>query len=212
MKHCFYIIIVFALVNSIACHGDGDRESKAIKKAETDPHYIASKLAKEKMAAGDYSGAIVELDKVISEFEGILCHLYRMRAECHYRLEEFGKAEEDYHRISHESKNGDVEYMVGQCLLRQAKYNEAHGYFIRALEELSKSTTLENVELERLRFRYKYGLASSLFWMGYQEESIKIFYALQREFPDEDMTEIMKYIEKHKKTSQKIAEPITFSQ
>lgn len=205
MRYCR--VIVFILIGTTVCHGEEasvESENAGIEKKVS---YTNIESAKEKMMEADYTGAIVDLGEVIIVAEDLLYRLYYMRGECHYKVNAFSKAETDYRKALNESKTGVAEYMVGKCLLNQGKYNEAHEFFIRALEKLPKNTILKDEGLKHSRYLYKYDLALTLFEMKRQKEAIQMFHAIQCEFPDEDMSAIMEYIESYRKTMKTPSSP-----
>ena len=162
--------------------------------------------AKNKIHAQDYSGAIEELNLVIDTQKSVLGKILRMRGDSYFATGEYKKAEVDYRDVLvlTGSRNGVLEYIIGKCLLAQAKHQEAYSFFDLALKNLPMEKTVGDEKLRHARFMYKYHLAEAVLYIGRKQEAVEMFHSIHREFPEEDMDEVLSNLERFtSKRSQK---------
>lgn len=141
----------------------------------------------------DHQERISYYDEIISKQEIGLAKFYRVRGNSHYSLGNYAEAELDFRKALIISRGGNIEYVIGKSLLEQVKYHEALEMFQLAKEKCTEESTEHEV------FLYEYHIAQCLFDIKKHKEAIEIFDRLKKEYPKEDMSNILQFIEKYKR-------------
>ncbi len=134
------------------------------------------------------------LNASIESLEWKLSKFYLWRANAYFMRGDYESSEIDYRKIVDTSKNGYIEYRIGECLYKQVKYHEALEMFRRA------QTAPGAKEDRRTHFLYPYYEGLALIQIKKLDEAKELFDNLKEQFPDRDLSEIYLWFPEREKS------------